>query len=286
MVIQATRDAPTIADIDITHFQRDGAVCLRGFLESRWIDMLRENFNELKAAAFDMTDYYSDAEEGEAIKRAPRTSLLKDDNWMTSAPMKRFLFESGIAEACARVTRSSKVNIYEDLMIYKAAAPNQRTPWHQDEPQWPLTGVQLSSAWLCLESVTADTGALRFIAGSHRGPLYIPYAPAAQQHLVEQDMHFFEGGKLPDVDADPEHYRVISWDTEPGDIVIFHPRVIHAAFGSDAERPRRTFSIRFLGDDVRWQTKSSVMFPWLEANELKDGDPFGGERFPQVWAAS
>lgn len=272
-----------ISDAEIAAFQRDGAVCLRDFLAPHWIETLGTAFDALKEAGHDLTGYYDEPGQVAPADRQPRSTVVRDDNWIVSPEMHRFLFESGIAEAAAGAMQSAHAQIYEDLLIYKEPHPDQQTPWHQDEPQWPLSGHQISSVWLCLEPVTAATGALRFVAGTHRGPLHIPHVPAAQQALLAQDMHLFDGGPLPEISPDDAQGRVIVWDTQPGDIVVFHPRIIHGAFGSDPVRPRRTFSIRFLGDDVRWLTKASVFFGWLENNPMQDGDRFAGPRFPQIW---
>lgn len=280
MAQSLTLDAPLIAPWQIADFVRDGTVKLPGLLEPSWIDKLLRAFDDMKSAAFDMSAYYEDA--GQPAAPAFST-LVRDENWTTNAEMRNFVFDSPIAEAAAAVIGASRVNIYEDLLIYKAAGSGGPTPWHQDEPQWPVTGTQMASIWLCLEKATLATGALRFVAGSHRGPLYEPYAPASQQAGIEADRHYFTGGILPDVDADPVRYPVISFDTEPGDVVAFHPRVIHGAFGSATDHPRRTFSIRFLGDDVRWQSKASVVLAWLAEVKLRNGDAMDGERFPQIW---
>jgi len=276
-----------ITPADIQTFNDNGAVHIRGLLGCDWMDLLRGVFEELKASAYDLSNYYDDdhTAQNKATGQAPGTSLVKDDNWITSDVMRSFLFESPVAAAAARVLQSSKVNIYEDLLIFKGPGAAPPTPWHQDEPQWPLQGMLMCSVWLCLESVKRDTGALRFVAGSHRGPLYVPHVPAAQREKLAQDMHYFTGGPLPNVDADPTRFRIVSFDTEPGDVVIFHPRSLHAAFGSDRTRPRRTFSIRFLGDDVRWLTKKSVFHSWLSQITLADGDAISGERFPLIWPA-
>lgn len=262
-------------------FQQQGATVVRGLVSPYWIEELRSVYAELAETAYDLTDYYG---EQEPVAAPPRSSLLKDDNWMHHATIRRFLFESPIAEAAARVMRSHTARIYEDLLIARAAGTDLSTPWHQDEPQWPVSGRQLSSVWLSLETATRDTGALRFVAGSHRGPLYIPYVPEAQRHLLEPDMPCFTGGPVPDVDAEPDRFPVVCFDTEPGDAIIFHPRALHGAFGSDPRRPRRTFSIRFLGDDVRWLPKSSVFLDWLKDISLREGDPISGERFPEIWS--
>ena len=62
--------------------------------------------------------------------------------------------------------------------------------------------------------------------------------------------------------------------------------VLHAAAG--AERRRRAFSVRFLGDDVvhaprAWQT--SPDFPGL-ADELPAGAPMEHPLFPILWERS
>jgi ectoine hydroxylase-related dioxygenase (phytanoyl-CoA dioxygenase family) len=204
---------------------------------------------------------------------------------MPTAARRRFISAPPLAAAAAAVIAATKVNLYEDLLIYKAAGTSGPTPWHQDEPQWPVTGTQMASIWLCLEAVTPETGALRFVAGSHRGPLSEPYAPAAQRAGVEADRAYFTGGRLPDIDSAPERFPVISFATEPGDVIAFHPRIVHGAYGNATDRPRRTFSIRFLGDDVRWQSKASVVLPWLAEIGLGNGETISGERFPQVWPA-
>lgn len=276
-------EAPQVTSDHAVTFARDGAVKVAGLLDARWIEHLRGIFDELLAEAADLSGYYAD--DPTSPQDAPGATRVRDANWMASPAMRTFLFDSPIAEAAARVIGSTSATIYEDLLIYKAPGAEQPTPWHQDEPQWPVTGRQMGSVWLSLEPVTRETGALRFVAGSHRGPLHIPYVPKAMRERLEPDLALFDGGPLPDIDADPAR-RVVSYACEPGDVVIFHPRVIHGAFGSASDRPRRTFSIRFLGDDVRWQEKASVVYGYLAESGLKTGDRVTGPRFPRVWPAS
>lgn len=267
---------------DAAAFARQGAVLVRGLLNDHWIEVLRTVFEEHKAHAMDMTGY--DAERYSADEApVPKSTLVKDDIWLENSLMRQFLTQSPVALAAAHIMGSPVTRVFEDLLIYKEAGVSGPTPWHQDEPQWPLSGEQMASAWLSLESTTPDTGALRFVAGSHRGPLYIPYVPSALRDQLAEDMHHFTGGPLPDVDADPERHPVVCFATEPGDVILFHPRTIHAAYGCAANRPRRTFSIRFIGADVRWHPKASVIHPWLRDISLALGDPVTGSRFPQFW---
>ena len=78
---------------------------------------------------------------------------------------------------------------------------------------------------------------------------------------------------LPDIEADRSAFQIIGWELEPGDAVFFHMLALHAAGGAD--RRRRAFSIRFLGDDAvhaprAWTT--SPEFPGL-VDELPAGAP-------------
>ena len=76
---------------------------------------------------------------------------------------------------------------------------------------------------------------------------------------------------------------MVCYDTRPGDVVFFSPRSLHAAIGSAPTYPRRTFSIRFIGDDVRWEPKKTVMYEWLANIKLHAGDKAVDPQFPLLW---
>jgi len=88
--------------------------------------------------------------------------------------------------------------------------------------------------------------------------------------------------ELPDIDADPERFRIVGWALEPGDAVFFQMLTLHAAGGVPLGSRRRAFSVRFTGDDARhaprpWRT--SPDFPEL-ADELPAGAPMDHPLFP------
>ncbi len=276
---EQTHAASPITDAQVAEFQENGAVKVPGMLNANWLAALNSIVEEMKEKATDFSGIY----EG-TMGNGKRTTVVKDDVWQDSPVMFDFLNRSPLAQVLANAMRSQTARIYEDLMIYKESTETMNTPWHQDEPQWPVTGKQISSAWLSLDETTPETGALRIVAGSHKGPLYIPYVPDALRPQLEEDMHFFTGGRLPKID-DQSGHKIISFSTLPGDVILFHPRALHAAYGTSSARPRRTFSIRMLGDDVRWQPKASVVYDWLRNTPLRQGDPVTGERFPLFWPA-
>lgn len=279
MSIDVAPDQQLVDSASIATFQRVGAVALRGLVNLDWLRELKGAFDEMIRGATDLSGYYENTAPG---KVGALQTVVREEVWIANETIRRFTFDSPIGRAAAHLMRSSTSWLYEDLLIFKERATNQPTPWHQDAAQWPMEGRQICSSWLSIDRVTRETGALRFVAGSHNGPLYRPYVPAERQADLQRDAHLFEG-ELPDVDAEPQRFEIVSYDTEPGDVVFFHPRTVHAAFGSASTHPRRTLSTRFMGDDMRWKRKHTVFFPWIAAVDLQDGDLIRGPRFPRVW---
>jgi ectoine hydroxylase-related dioxygenase (phytanoyl-CoA dioxygenase family) len=234
-----------------------GAVVVRSAFDPGWIDVLRHVADGILGSAVNQTERLSGA--------ATSRSRSVDGIWRESEPFARFLATSPIVDLAAAAMDSASVHLYEDLFLYNEPA-EEGAPWHRDAPHWPLSGQQLTSVWLSLEPVEIDSGALHFIAGSHRD---------------SDDVVRSEPMTMTLDDARQPH-DVFGFTTEPGDAVVFHPRLLHAALGAARNRPRRTFTIRFMGDDIRWRPRSSYYHPWMRDLELSRGDHLDHLWFPTL----
>ncbi len=263
-------DRPDEAVIDA--YQRVGAVIVRGLIGPAWIAALRDCYGDMAQTAW--VPY---VEEG----RPQKAKTQRPGMWEEEARFRAFLFESPIARAAARLSRSATAQLYEDILITEPPGAAPKAGWHQDEPTWPVSGRQLSSVWFSLEPVGDETGAMRFVEGSHHGPMYHP--TFLKPGEAGDDVRFWTGGALPDVDGDPARFPVVQTDAEPGDAIVFHPRTLHTAYGSAADHARRSFTIRFLGDDVRWLPKQRIYHRWMHDLGLKQGDRIVTPRLPMVW---
>jgi ectoine hydroxylase-related dioxygenase (phytanoyl-CoA dioxygenase family) len=246
-----------VDESDIKVFERDGVVALHGLL-TEWIEPLRHAMPELLETSYDPMKKggYS----GDIVIRA------NDGMWRKCEPFGRFLFQSPLGEVVAAVMRSSRARVYEDLLLYREANGPGEVSWHRDAPHWPLSGNQLSSIWFSLEGVSSEMGAMRFVAGSHRDG--------------DELVGLAEGS--PAETTSFEDRPVIVVEAEPGDVTVFHPRAIHTAYGSSPDRARRSFTIRFTGDDVRFRPQPAMYHRWLENCGLKEGDPLDHPWFPVV----
>ncbi|NNE75350.1 MAG: phytanoyl-CoA dioxygenase [Acidimicrobiales bacterium] len=254
-------------------FHRDGAVCVR------------QAFGRVHVA---LAEAAIEANLAALSPRAKRASATDDGafiedfcNWDAIPTMERFIRESPAAEIAGELTGSDTIRLYHDHLLVKEPGTAQRTPWHQDQPYYNVDGRQNASLWFPVDPVDRST-TLEFIAGSHRGPWYLP-----RTFLDDRAKWFPEGtlAEMPDFAADPDRWPVIGWAPEPGDAVFFNMLAVHGSGGVSGTHRRRVLSIRFLGDDMvhaprPWTT--SPPFPGLES-EIPAGAPMVHPRFPVVW---
>jgi len=107
--------------------------------------------------------------------------------------------------------------VHHNCVMTKHPAYGSLTGWHQDIRYWSFSDDDLVSTWLALGHETADNGGLFFIPGSH-----------AQSFSAGQfdDKKFFRAD-LPE--NQPWISRAVCPDLQPGDVVFFHCRTLHAA---------------------------------------------------------
>lgn len=255
-------------DADI--FWRDGAVVARSVFDRPAMSVIG-----------DVVERMLDNPSPRAITASPpgRPRFVEDFcNWQTYPELLEVM--SPLAELAGRLMRSQTVRLYHDHVLNKDPGASQRTPWHQDQPFYNIDGRQNISAWIPIDPVDRNT-TLEFVAGSHHGTWYLPTT------FLDKQAKWFPEGSLepvPDVDAAPDDFEILGWPLEPGDVVLFHMLTLHAAAGNSMTNPRRTLSLRFIGDDIThaprpWTT--SPPFPGLEA-ELVAGAPMDHPLFPVV----
>ncbi len=256
-------------------FARDGAVCVRGAFTPEHVAMAEEAIEANLAALSPLAQRASSDDDG----------VFVEDfcNWHRLPQMERFIRESPGARIAAELTGSSTVRLYHDHVLVKEPGTRQRTPWHQDQPYYNVEGRQNASMWFPVDPVPRAS-TLEFVAGTHHGPWFMP------RTFLDDRAAWFPAGalaELPDFAADPDRWRVIGWELEPGDAVFFDMLTVHRAGGVPGTGRRRVLSVRFLGDDMvhaprDWPT--SPPFPRLDL-EVPAGAPMVHPSFPVLFTA-
>ena len=69
-----------------------------------------------------------------------------------------------------------------------------------------------------------------------------------------------------------------------GDAILFNFKVLHSSPGNLENTPRRAFSMRFIGDDVKYIDRGGETSPPFTGINLKVGDILRTDWFPIIWS--
>ena len=254
------------------NYERDGVVCLRNLFPAGWLAFLADAIDEAMASPG------PHAEEYEGAGGAGR--FFGDLELAERLPaFRRFVLESPAAEIAGRLMGSTRIHFFYDQLLVKEPGTSARTPWHQDQPYWAVSGRQVCSLWLPLDPVPRDVS-VEYIRGSHR---WLEYNPA---HFSDGSAYAGTGlPRLPDIESHRAQYDIASFALEPGDLLAFQAMIVHGAPGNSGTHRRRALSTRWTGDDARYCVRAGeVAIPTADPG-LRHGDPMECARFPLVWKA-
>ncbi len=271
---------------EIESYDRDGAVLLRKAFDLTWIRELDAGLAASRRAPTGRAVVWDRDEQ-------QREVYYDSFAWKRVPQYRHFIEESQCAEFAGRLMGASAVNFFFEAVFCRSPGTQFRTPWHQDEPYWSVSGFQTCSVWMPLVPVAAQS-ALSVVPGSHRWAKVFRQADFGALNpdggeVPHSDFSGLEDAPpLPDIDAEPERYRPRSYDMEPGDALVFNGRCIHGGSGLLAEdRELRAFSTKWCGDDVRVDFKPWGMNPdhrrEMTSAGLAPGDPMGTALYPELW---
>ncbi|CAN5636714.1 phytanoyl-CoA dioxygenase family protein [soil metagenome] len=254
-------------------FRLEGVAILRDVLDADELDTLAAGVDRNLA---DLSPFGMNA-----TKPGEPGAFIEDfRNWQRISQYERVIRDSALGEVAAELMGSNEVRLFHDHLLVKEAGTLDRSPWHQDQPYYCIDGEQTVSFWIPLDPVERQN-TLEFAAGSHTDGWYMP-----RSFVKGTSMVFDEGelAEVPDIEADRDGWNIRGWEMEPGDAVAFNMLTLHAAAGSPTRR--RAFSVRFMGDDVRYAPRphrTSPPFEELAGGAIEAGAPMEHVLFPVIW---
>lgn len=266
---QLTRD---ITPEERQTFWRDGVVCLRSMFGADWIERMQRAVDD---AIADPGPMHLALGQGQA-------GTFHGDSfvWTWQDDFRAFVFESPAARIAQQVLGATeRVTLFFDTLLVKEPGSEAVTPWHHDQPYWPVDGEQVCTVWTPFDPVTRTSGAVEYLIGSHRwGKRFQP------QSFTGDDRYGNSLEPLPDIEAMRDDHEFVIYETEPGDCIVHHGLTIHAAPGnSNTTIRRRALATRFCGDDVTYRPEGSVQ-PLIREPEIASGAPLECDLFPRVWS--
>jgi ectoine hydroxylase-related dioxygenase (phytanoyl-CoA dioxygenase family) len=278
-----------ITNEEIETFHQDGVILLKSMFDQEWIELLKQGLNQNCQNPTHRARTWDRDAEG-------HTMFWDSQAWQEIEEYQKFIFGSPAAELAGQLLQAKKINFFFDAVFVRSPGTQFSTPWHQDEPYWSIEGYDTCTIWMPLVSVKKEN-ALSYVPGSHlSNQIFDQYNfgdlnPDGKTEVDQVDFSGIAQASIPDIDANPEQYGVVSWDMEPGDCVAFNSRTLHGGSGKlDQHRDLQVFTSKWLGDDARIKFRECGMDPDHSAimtkYGLKPGDRPGTDLYPQIWTRS
>ncbi len=266
-------------------YARDGVLLLKNALSSEEMALARQ--------AYDWSMSHPGPSRFDVMQGSEGRFFTDTNNPKAFDAYKPFLKRTGLVDVAATLWGVEDVWFFYEQVFVKEGGRTVRTPWHQDTSYAPIDGKHLMAFWICFEPIPAEQS-LEFIPGTHNGPLYDGSALDASDPLRPL---YGDGSMpvLPDVDGHRERFNIVSWAVAPGDVVVFHPSVLHGGAPTAAGQSRHTLTFKLFGPDavvarrpgagegVKDMPKGSELSPMAQiVASIPPGGPFRHPGFPQL----
>ena len=299
-----------VTEDEVAIYERDGVVRLQGILAPELIERLVKGiddalYGQWTAKGIQTYDASATADQldaaGVAVLSDARAKAIPQDKRgrfvsmiganTINADIRALAVDSPLPYVAARLFRTDKVNFYDDQTLMKEPGTREYTAFHTDEPYYHLSGDQVCGMWVSPDVVTADSGAMRYVRGSHRWGTFFKANVFVSQTSIGELMSEASDEEnqiqLPDIEGNPDQYDIVTYPSEPGDVIVHHSNLIHGSGPNyRGDVTRRAVSFRYAGEDVRYRFHRSAPPQPHHDYQLSDGDPIDSEQFPVVWRAA
>lgn len=306
---------------DLKTYKRDGVLCLRGVLSETEVKGLRSDvdaqfseygksptgydFQEIadqvwsdesiidvhNASRFDMSELRMVLDYDKTARPIRDESVVPDKNgdgkffydaagWRSYQNIRAVALDSALPEILTHLLDTSRLNFWEDTTFIKRPNTPQRTTFHQDYAYFQIEGEKCCIVWIPLDAADAENGTMEYVRGSHHWQEI--YAPNV---FISQSPHPYSPyDRMPDIEGNKDKYDIISFDVNPGDVIIHNVMTIHGSGGNASpDRIRRAVSFRYCGDDIRYCDRpGAITQPYL-LEKPAEGDVLYSLDYPLVW---
>lgn len=271
-----------LSDAELHAYHRDGAAIIREVIPPEWLDFMRAAIARIMRRSD--TQCHNFSRDGE-----PRF-FSQFFPWMFDDAFKAWALHGPLVDVARQALDEARSLVFFfDQIFAKEPGCTTDTPWHQDLPYLPVVGEQHLRIWVPFDRVTAEGGAVHYLRGSHSwNTIYRP-ADFRQDQATTDPLFQTSDLAIPDFTAEYDRHDWLVGETEPGDLILHHPRTVHGGFGNVTDNLRRAVASVYVGDKATWNPHSANMFNHesiirlLPIPDLEPGAPLESELFPRVW---
>ncbi len=200
----------TITTEEVDTYHRDGVLLLKNMFNKNWIKLLNKGLDINCESPTERHRIWDKDDSG-------HTMFYDTLAWQGIREYKKFIFNSPAAQICGKLMKSTTVNFFFDAVFVRSAGTKFETPWHQDEPYWSIEGYDACTLWMPLVPVK-QKNCLSFVPGSHLFKSVFNqknFGELTGNSKDQVDFSRVADQEFPDINADPKHFGVVSWEMQP-----------------------------------------------------------------------
>jgi len=190
-------NVPKLTDSDVSHFERDGYLIVRGAFPSDQMNSIASWTDELLAMPEESGKHW--------VYREP--SLKNDGEDLVNRIEKIGPFHAGFLELSEALKAPVGQLLGEEAVLFKEKI-NFKMPGgggfkpHQDsQAGWDCYADFFISVLVTIDAATEENGCLQICAGHHKRGLYTSWQPLTEEDMTDMDF--------------------VSVPTDPGDLIFF-----------------------------------------------------------------
>ena len=298
----AVRTDPLTPD-DIARYHDQGFLFPIRVLSDEQVEELREALDDhlsgrIESETYELTDPILESETKAAVGGGTTDTALAERTEVERKPhsvpflfnlyerddrFRKVVLDPVIAGMARQLLGSEEVVLMEDGAVIKNPQIGKTLHWHQDYAYWPLAEPAAVTAWVALDRVNVENGAMQVAAGSHRLGERLPVEFGDGSSFMHD-----ERPGVAEIPKDPaaEGHEIVAYELQPGECGFHHALLWHASGPNTSPNIRRGFVPRYVAGGTRWL--GSARFPYNFSDEevgCEIGGPIGGPHFPVVATA-
>ena len=222
----------------LDQYEVSGYTLVRDALPQDLLETLRSVTDEVCAQASGLTEHSAVLDlEPSHTPEQPKVRRIKQ-------PQNVHPFYDQLAREEA-VLRTIKPILGPDIRLRAGCKINMKNPdhgspveWHQDWAFYPHTNQSVLAVGILLDDMDATNGPIKFLGGSHHGPVYSHHSDGAfcgAINIEEEQVN---------VSAAQEIYATA------GSITIHHARLVHGSAINRSSKPRRILFYEYTSADA------------------------------------
>lgn len=228
---------------EVASFQRDGYIIVRGLCGPQLRDRMREvtldNLQRLvEPVEFEADLHYPGAPDSHHAVGGRTVRRLKQAHSRDYA-FTQWMLSPGLTGRLRQLLGPELVCplAHHNCVMTKEPRFSSDTGWHQDIRYWSFTRPELVNVWLALGPERRENGCLKLIPGSH----------SMMFNRAQFDDQVFFRTDLPE--NSPLLQTEILAELDPGDVLFFHCRTLHAATRNYSSMTKHSVVLTFRAAD-------------------------------------